>query len=173
MTDEDTVLGSIMQAVNLRCDEKEEWKELLNARSKANYKNDLFESATRTAVSKTQQEPAKSYIDKEACSKNIINGNFWAVEITGPLLLEVASVVDVEADEVAKLADGLYGRDKTPRPCQNSSPSICESKNTNYVHRLGTSMVEVRRFCCPEEHAAAEAPAMPRVTADNANLPHA
>ena len=39
------------------------------------------------------------------------------------------------------------------------------------AHRLGNSMVEACRFCCPWEHAAAPAPALVRVTADNAKLP--
>ena len=38
------------------------------------------------------------------------------------------------------------------------------------AHRLGTSMVEACRFCCPWEHAAAPAPALVRVTADNASV---
>ena len=79
----------ITQAVELGCDEKTEWTELLNARRAANYKNEIFESVTRTAVGNT---PVLSSDDKKRHRTNILLGDLAAGEISGELLLNIVKV---------------------------------------------------------------------------------
>ena len=83
------LLEIITQAVELGCDEKTEWTELLKARRTANYKNELFESATRTVV---YTAPALSSDDKKKLTTNILLGDLAAGEISGELLLNIAKV---------------------------------------------------------------------------------
>ena len=83
------LLEIISQAVELGCDEKTEWTELLKARRTANYKNELFESATRTVV---YTAPALSSDDKKKLTTNILLGDLAAGEISGELLLNIAKV---------------------------------------------------------------------------------
>ena len=101
------LLTRITQAVELGCDEKTEWTELLNARRTANYKNELFESAARTAVSKT---PYLSYGDKKTHTASILIGRLAAVQITGALLLEVGSVFVRLIEESKKSAHDEHDR---------------------------------------------------------------
>ena len=110
---EDNLLSRMLQAVELRCDEKPEWVELFSTRLAKGYKNALFESATRTVVGKMES----TYADKKIHATAIITGNLENATITGESLLEIAKVFVDLVEELESAEKKLpKGSAKTDEP---------------------------------------------------------